>query len=192
MSEQEVKILVDQIIASTLQRRESGDPVSDEQVLAKHPDLAHLLSEKLQQLALVATARRLAESNSGEETISIGRDSSTTSQPRERADTVYPGQKIRHYVLEERIGEGGFGSVWRARDLKLDCDVAVKIPRRELSPEDTDRFIDEARVSAQLRKHPNIVSVHEADWEADTAFIVSDYIDGPSLDARLDEARYIW
>lgn len=189
MSEQDDKKLVDEIIASTLQRRESGDPVSDEEILAAHPDLAHLLSEKLKQLALVATARRLAESNSGEETTLIGQDSSTKFEPRERADTVYAGQKIRHYVLEERIGEGGFGSVWRARDSKLDCDVAVKIPRRELSPEDTVRFIEEARVSAQLRKHPNIVSVHEADWEADIAFIVSDYIDGLSLDARLDESR---
>jgi serine/threonine protein kinase len=189
MSEQDVEARVGEIIASTLQRRESGDPVSDEEILAAHPDLAYLLSEKLKQLALLATARKLAESNSGEETILIGQDSSTKSEPGERADTVYPGQKIRHYVLEEWIGEGGFGSVWRARDSKLECDVAVKIPRRELSPEDTVRFIEEARVSAQLRKHPNIVSVHEADWEADTAFIVSDYIDGLSLDARLDESR---
>ncbi|MGZ0170304.1 MAG: protein kinase domain-containing protein [Planctomycetales bacterium] len=189
MSEQDDKKLVDEIIASTLQRRESGDPVSDEDVLAAHPDIAYLLSEKLKQLALLATARKLAKSDSCEETIAVRRGSSTKSEPRERADIVYAGQKIRHYVLEEQIGEGGFGSVWRARDSKLDCDVAVKIPRRELSPEDTVRFIEEARVSAQLRKHPNIVSVHEADWESDTAFIVSDYIDGLSLDDRLDESR---
>ena len=75
------------------------------------------------------------------------------------------------------------------RDSKLECDVAIKIPKRELSPTETERFIHEARVSAQLRKHPNIVSVHEATWDDDTAFIVSDYVNGASLDERLDQSR---
>jgi serine/threonine protein kinase len=182
---------VREIISNTLRLRESGDQLSDEDILATHPDLADQLGEQLKQLRLIENARKLAELDSVEETISVGRDGSTkSSHPQAMEDEPRAGQQIRHYVLEEQIGLGGFGTVWRARDSKLECDVAVKIPRQgAYSPEDIDRFIREARLAAQLRKHPNIVSVHEADWDAATAFIVSDFVVGDSLDDRLNQSR---
>ena len=78
--------------------------------------------------------------------------------------------------------------MWKARDSKLDCDVAIKIPLKEaLSAEEIDRFIREARVSAKLRRHPNIVSVHEADWDDEVAFISSDFLEGQTLGERIAE-----
>ena len=211
-----------EIIADTLQRRETGEQLSDADVIAAYPHLAGKLGEQLKQLQLIANARQLAEQATVDETLSINRVGSTNSLELIYCPTCEsrwdlsagltpgaspcphcgaelrnlteeeprPGQQIRHYILQEPIGAGGFGTVWRAWDSKLDCDVAVKIPhRKKLAPEDIDRFIREARVSAQLRKHPHIVSVHEADWDEETAFIVSDLIDGESLGDRLDDSR---
>ena len=88
---------------------------------------------------------------------------------------------IGHFELIERLGIGGFGTVWKARDTKLDRIVAVKIPRKgKLEPTEVEQFIREARVAAQL-EHPNIVSVHEVGREAETVYIVSDYVRGVTL-----------
>ncbi len=102
------------------------------------------------------------------------------------ADTL---QSIGHFELIERIGVGGFGSVWKARDRQLDRTVAVKIPRRgDLSPDETEKFLREARAAAQLQ-HPNIVAIHEVGVTNDTIFLVSDYIRGVSLSDRLSSKQ---
>jgi len=94
-------------------------------------------------------------------------------------------QTVGHFELLEQIGYGAFGSVWKARDTQLDRIVAVKLPRRgQLTAEETEKFVREARAAAQLR-HPNIVSVHEVGLEDDLIYIVSDFIDGMSLADRL-------
>jgi len=96
---------------------------------------------------------------------------------------------IGHFQLIERLGVGGFGAVWRARDTQLDRTVAVKIPRRaNIGREETEKFLREARTAAQLQ-HPNVVSVHEVGMEGDTVFIVSDLIEGTSLDNWLAAHR---
>ncbi len=90
-----------------------------------------------------------------------------------------------HFQLLEQLGTGAFGSVWKAKDTQLDRLVAVKIPRRrDLSAEETEKFIREPRAAAQVR-HPNIVTVHEVGIEDDTIYIVSDYINGVSLNEWL-------
>ena len=93
-----------------------------------------------------------------------------------------PGRKtLGHFVLNERLGAGAFGTVWQARDLELDRKVAIKIPRKEqLAFEEVEWFLREARAAAQL-KHPNIVSVHEVGRADDTVYIVSDYVQGVTL-----------
>ncbi|MCB1282565.1 MAG: serine/threonine protein kinase, partial [Salinibacterium sp.] len=90
--------------------------------------------------------------------------------------------RIAHFELEARVGQGGFGTVWRARDGRLDRIVAVKIPRRGrlMGEAEIEGFLHEARVAAQLR-HPGIVTVHEIGREHGTVYIVSDFIDGQSL-----------
>ena len=85
------------------------------------------------------------------------------------------------FELIERIGVGGFGSVWKARDKELDRTVAVKIPRQgAATAEEQEKFFREARAAAQLR-HPSIVSVHEVGRDGDSVFIVSDFVRGVTL-----------
>jgi tetratricopeptide (TPR) repeat protein len=96
-------------------------------------------------------------------------------------DESLPQQALSRFDLLERIGAGGFGVVWKARDRELDRLVAVKIPhQRRLASIDAEQFLREARAAAQL-KHPNIVGVHEVGREDDCVFIVSDYVAGRSL-----------
>lgn len=95
------------------------------------------------------------------------------------------GQQIGHLKLVERLGAGGFGEVWKAHDAQLDRSVAVKLPHRsQLGPDDTEKFLREARAAAQLR-HPDIVSVHEVGVEGPWVYIVSDFIEGLPLDKHL-------
>ena len=94
-----------------------------------------------------------------------------------------------HLQLLEKVGEGAFGTVWKAHDTRLDCIRAVKVPRHgELEPEEVEKFLREARAAAQLQ-HPNIVAVHEAGQQGETVFIVSDFIDGSTLAQSLKQRR---
>lgn len=89
---------------------------------------------------------------------------------------------IGHFELTEQLGYGAFGAVWRAHDAKLDRTVAVKIPRKgQLTAEETEKFLREARAAAQLR-HANIASVHEVGLDGDLLYAVSDFIDGVTLE----------
>lgn len=98
-------------------------------------------------------------------------------------------QRIGRFELISRLGIGGFGTVWKARDTELDRIVAVKIPRyQQLGPEELEQFVREARSVAQLR-HPNIVTVHDVGREGDAIFIVSDLIRGVSLNDLMTGKR---
>lgn len=89
--------------------------------------------------------------------------------------------KMGRFELIERIGVGGFGSVWKARDKELGRTVAIKIPlATRKSSDDQEKFFREARAAAQLR-HPNIVSVHEVGRDGDSVYIVSDFVRGVTL-----------
>jgi serine/threonine protein kinase/WD40 repeat protein len=92
---------------------------------------------------------------------------------------------IAHYVLEERVGTGAFGSVWKAHDETLERIVALKTPRAShLSPMESELFLREARSAARLN-HPNIVSVHEVGRVDGQIYIVSDFVDGEPLSTSL-------
>jgi serine/threonine-protein kinase len=87
------------------------------------------------------------------------------------------------YELGVRLGSGGMGDVYLARDLLLERDVAVKVPTSTVTPASAERFKREARAAARLN-HPNIVGVY--DWGGgDRPFIVMEYVEGRSLRAEL-------
>lgn len=89
--------------------------------------------------------------------------------------------QMGRFELIERIGVGGFGSVWKARDKQLDRTVAVKVPRAGgMTSEEQEKFFREARAAAQL-KHPSIVSVHEVGRDGDSIYIVSEFVRGITL-----------
>jgi WD40 repeat protein/tRNA A-37 threonylcarbamoyl transferase component Bud32 len=101
-----------------------------------------------------------------------------------------PGQKLGRFELLEILGQGAFGTVYKARDPELDRTVALKVPRAgNLStPQDLDRFLREARSAAQLR-HPSIVAVHEVGAAEGVPFIVSDCVEGVTLTDLLSARR---
>jgi hypothetical protein len=96
------------------------------------------------------------------------------------------------YAFEGEIGRGGMGVVYRARDIKLDRWVAIKVlpPYFERDPAIRERFLREARTAASL-SHPNIVSVYRADELGGHVFFSMAYVDGESLGARLVGGRAI-
>lgn len=98
-------------------------------------------------------------------------------------------KRVGRFDLVNRLGSGGFGTVWQAYDPELDRAVAIKIPRRgHLQAKEAELFFREARAAAQLR-HPNIVSVHEVGRDGESIFIVSDLITGQPLSDCLDAYR---
>jgi eukaryotic-like serine/threonine-protein kinase len=100
-------------------------------------------------------------------------------------ETEVPPPRIRQYVLRERVGRGGFGTVWKARDTRLNRWVAIKIPREQSDgSEGRDSFLREAQAAAEL-DHPNIVSVIEAGSEDGLEFLVTKFVDGVSLRGRI-------
>ena len=102
---------------------------------------------------------------------------------------VTPGMTLGHFELLEQLGSGGFGTVWKVRDVQLERAVAIKIPHQgRLGREDSEKVLREARAAAQLR-HPNIVSVHEVGLLGASLYIVTDFIEGTPLDRWLVEHR---
>jgi hypothetical protein len=89
------------------------------------------------------------------------------------------------YRVEQLLGVGGMGAVYRARHLLMERTVALKVINRNLvgNPAAVDRFRREMRAAAQLA-HPNIVTAHDAEQAGDTHFLVMEYVEGRSL-ARL-------
>ncbi len=102
----------------------------------------------------------------------------------EKNDPAVGRSRVGRFELLERLGRGGFGTVWEAWDRELDRIVALKIPRRQLEPADVEQFFREARAAAQLQ-HPNIVGIHEVGRDADTVYIVTDLVRGEPLSHRL-------
>ena len=93
------------------------------------------------------------------------------------------GSRVGAYLITKRLGEGGVGEVFKAVDVMLERDVAIKVLRHELAADPTfvERFRHEAQIHAQL-SHPNVANVHAFLHEDDKQFMVMEYVPGISLD----------
>jgi serine/threonine protein kinase/tetratricopeptide (TPR) repeat protein len=98
--------------------------------------------------------------------------------------------RLGQFELLEAIGQGAFGTVYRARDTELNRIVAVKLPRagRSTTPAEVQRMVREARSAAQL-SHPGIVPVYEVSRGAPVPYIVTAFIEGRTLAEVLQGAR---
>jgi serine/threonine-protein kinase len=98
-----------------------------------------------------------------------------------------PGSRLEHYEIIGLLGRGGMGEVYRARDLRLDRDVAIKIlPARFAGDGDrVARFHREARLLASL-SHPGIGAIHGVAAERDIEGLVLELVEGPTLAERLE------
>ena len=102
--------------------------------------------------------------------------------------TLEPGTTLGPYVIEAPIGAGGMGEVYKARDTKLDRDVAIKVLPEEFAAneERVARFEREANLLASLN-HPNIASIHGFEDEGGVKALVLELVEGPTLAERIEQ-----
>jgi eukaryotic-like serine/threonine-protein kinase len=92
------------------------------------------------------------------------------------------GRTISHYEIIEKLGEGGMGVVYKARDTHLDRFVAIKVlpPEKVADAERKRRFVQEAK-SASALNHPNIITIHDIASDNGLDFIAMEYVPGKAL-----------
>ena len=184
LAEDELVLL--ELIRTEYSCRTDRDSLDAASYCQRFPQLAHQI-EMIFQIEFNRSAGSQASESGGDWRCS---SCNTFVTGREAGETVCCecGQPIAigRYELVERVGQGAFGYVYRARDPKLDRRVAVKLPRssRFLMPEESERFVRESRNAAQL-DHPGIVRVFDTGRQDGVPYIVSEFVDGQPLSTLL-------
>src|SRR5262245_5144274 len=98
------------------------------------------------------------------------------------------GARFNHYEIIAQLGAGGMGEVWRARDTRLDREVAIKVlPANYANDEDRlRRFEQEARATSALN-HPNILIVHDLGIHEGAPYIVAELLEGEELSEMIKQ-----
>src|SRR5262249_13434900 len=115
--------------------------------------------------------------------VDVGRRQPPAYNPRM---SLAPGSRVGRYEIVGRLGTGGLGEVYRARDQVLDRVVAIKLLPDEFisDPDRLRRFELEARVTGRLN-HPHIVGIFDAVLDGPQPFLVTELLEGTTLGARL-------
>ena len=103
-----------------------------------------------------------------------------------RTMAIVSGTKLGPYEIQSPLGAGGMGEVYRARDTRLDRDVAIKVLSGHFvsSPSLKERFEREARTISQL-SHPNICLLHDVGSQDGIDYLVMECLEGETLAERL-------
>ena len=92
------------------------------------------------------------------------------------------GERLLHYQIERKLGRGGMGEVYLARDTRLDRPVALKVLPVSVrqNPKSLLRFQTETRAAARLN-HPNIATIHSVEEAENQTYITMEYVEGNPL-----------
>src|SRR5271157_141630 len=152
----------------------AGDEVLEREVrslLTSEGAAGRFLEDPAMEVAAKALARRQRE------------------QEQESAD-IPIGRTISHYRIAAKLGDGGMGVVWKARDTRLDRFVALKVLPAAMTgdPERKRRFVQEAKAASALN-HPNIITIYEIDQAEGVDFIAMEFVPGKSLQQLITRKR---
>ncbi len=138
--------------------------------------------------AFLSELRTVEQALSNASTVMEGEPTGSLTRPLEAPPEPTVPSQLGRYQVEELLGRGGFGEVWRCFDPELHRQVAVKVLLRErfASDQEVARFLSEARKLAQLR-HPGIVAIHDVGCQGGYVFLVSEYVPGGTLHDRLQK-----
>lgn len=170
----------DELLAELLLRwdelRERGQEASSIELCQSCP---HLFKELERRIGVLKAADWLDRQVEPDEIDEIDDDETALS-----IESRILGERYR---LDALLAEGGFAEVWRAYDLELLRNVAIKLPKPGRL-DSADAFMAEARRVARL-KHPGIVPIHDVGRDGGMVFIVSEYVEGGNLKERIQGAR---
>jgi serine/threonine-protein kinase len=170
----------DELMDRWEQAHEQGLPLSPEELCHECPHLIDRVRKRLDALKWIS----LFEASEDEGAVAGVGPCARAVLQEDLPET------LGRFKLEEKLGSGGYGQVWRAFDPQLERHVAIKVLWRDRvsSDEAMDRVLAEARKAATLR-HQHIVPVHDVGQQGPYCFIVADLIDGRSLAQRISEGR---
>lgn len=135
---------------------------------------------------------------SDSDTVSCPKCGATVSivdaEPLTRVPCPECGERIRatrfynHFELRETLGTGGMGTVYKAHDVQLDRDVALKLLRKDLGPEYANQLQHEARITASVN-HPHVVQVFYFGYDHDQYYLVMELVERGTLDDLIAERK---
>src|SRR5881227_1576392 len=116
------------------------------------------------------------------------------AEPLARVPCPECGERLRatrfynHFELRETLGTGGMGTVYKAHDMQLDRDVALKLLRKDLGPEYANQLQHEARITASVN-HPHVVQVLSFGHDHDQYYLVMELVERGTLDDLIAERK---